>query len=314
MRAARTAALLSRSRTVSRRWLTTAADPLRFLVIDGYIKWGRDDLEAGGATTAGKLYADMLAKCTPPGIPVETHLIYPDDTDFKLPDLSHYHAVGWSGSSLTVYKTEDERIQRMIDIATRCYAQGIPQFGSCFGLQVAVAAAGGVVRKNPNGKEVGIARKIQLTEAGRAHPMYEGKPTVFGGFSSHNDQVTHMQPGTLHLAQNMHTTVQAACIRYLNGDFWGLQYHPEYDLHEFARLLYCRRNVSIELGFFKDMETVDAMVADLETLHVDKSRMDIAWRLGFDSDVMDDHIRTIEVQNFIRHLVLPYRDRIKYMK
>jgi GMP synthase (glutamine-hydrolysing) len=286
---------------------SSSVAPLRFLVIDGYIQWGREDLQSGGATTAGELYEAMMAKCAPPGVPVETVLIHPSDDVFEPPeDLSQFHAVGWSGSSLTVHKTEDERIQRMLALARQFYALGIPQLGSCFGLQIAVAAAGGTIRKNPNGKEVGLARKIALTPEGRAHPMYDGKPAVFGGFSSHNDQVTHIAPGGIKLASNAFTHIQAASVRYLNGDFWGLQYHPEYDLHEFARLLYCRRKVSIELGFFKDMESADALIEDLETLHRDRSRKDIAWRLGFDDDVLDDDIRTIEVRNFIKHLVMPY--------
>lgn len=214
--------------------------------------------------------------------------------------------MGWSGSSLTVYKSEDERIQQMSDLARRCFALGLPQFGSCFGAQLAVAVAGGAVAKNKFGKELGIARKINLTEAGRAHPMYDGKPSVFGGFTSHNDQVTHIMSGGLKLAQNAHTSVQAVSVRFLKGDFWAVQYHPEYDLHEIARLLYCRRKVSIELGFFRDMAGADAFIDDLETLHADRSRGDLAWKYGIDDDVLDDDVRTCEVRNFIKHLVLPY--------
>ncbi|TMW55118.1 hypothetical protein Poli38472_013880 [Pythium oligandrum] len=287
----------------------TPKDPVRYLVIDGYIKWGRDDLESGGATTAGQLYADMMIKCTPKDVPAVYDLIYTSDPGFEPPDLSKYHALAWSGSSLTVYKTEDERIHQSMVLARRAYELGIPQFGSCFGAQIAAATAGGRVAKNPMGKEVGIGRKIHLTEAGRAHPLYEGKPSVFGGFSSHNDHITHIQPGGLWLAKNTHTPVQAVAIRHLNGDFWALQYHPEYDLHEFARLLYCRRKVSIELGFFRDMASADKMIDDLEALHSDHSRQDLAWLYGIDHDVLDDNIRTIEVQNFIKHLVLPYKGR-----
>uniref|UniRef100_K3WB80 Glutamine amidotransferase domain-containing protein n=1 Tax=Globisporangium ultimum (strain ATCC 200006 / CBS 805.95 / DAOM BR144) TaxID=431595 RepID=K3WB80_GLOUD len=282
---------------------------VKYLVLDGYIKWGRDDLESGGAVTAGQLYADMLVKCTPPQYNASYDLMFPADPDFELPDLSQYHGVGWSGSSLTVYKSDDERIIQMSDLARRCFEQGIPQFGSCFGAQLAVAVTGGVVQKNKFGKELGIARKISLTDAGRVHPMYEGKPSVFGGFTSHNDQVTHINPGGLKLATNSFTSVQAVSVRYANGDFWAVQYHPEYDLHEIARLLYCRRQVSINLGFFRDMAGADAFIEDLETLHADRSRRDIAWRYGIDDDVLDDDIRTCEVRNFIKHLVLPYQQR-----
>ncbi|GLD99927.1 hypothetical protein PINS_up008655 [Pythium insidiosum] len=316
MRQARVNALLLRLER--RHALSTAAaaaaaasSPLRYLVIDGYKKWGRDDLEAGGATTAGKLYESMLIKATPAEIPVECDIVFPADPDFEMPDLAQYHGVGWSGSSLTVYKTEEPMIQQLWGLAKAAYAQGVPQFGSCFGAQLAAATAGGTVRKNPFGKELGIARKIHLTDAGRAHPMYEGKPSVFGGYTSHNDQITHLSAGGLKLAQNAHTSVQAVAVRHLKGEFWGLQYHPEYDLHEFARLLYCRRKVSVELGFFRDIASADAHIADLEALHSDRSRTDIAWKLGIDDDVLDEEIRILEVKNFVRHLVLPYRAQLE---
>ena len=34
----------------------------RFLVVDGYSREGREDLAAGGATTAGELYRKMLER------------------------------------------------------------------------------------------------------------------------------------------------------------------------------------------------------------------------------------------------------------
>ena len=49
------------------------------------------------------------------------------------------------------------------------------------------------------------------------------------------------------------------------------------------------------------------LFADLETLHSDPSRTDIAWRLGFDADIMDESIRLCEVRNFVKHLVLPFK-------
>lgn len=56
------------------------------------------------------------------------------------------------------------------------YEIGLPQFGSCWAAQIAVYAAGGKVAANPKGREMGIARKIYLTDAGRIHPLMEGKP------------------------------------------------------------------------------------------------------------------------------------------
>ncbi|KAF4134051.1 Glutamine amidotransferase class-I [Phytophthora infestans] len=283
-------------------------DGIRYLVIDGYVKTGRDVLEAGGATTAGQLYANMLVKATKRSVDrsASYDLIYPADPGFVAPDLSKYHGVGWSGSSLAVHERDDPSVVQMMRLARQSFAHGVPQFGSCFGLQLAVATAGGVVRKNKWGKELGVARRIRLNAAGRAHPMYEGKPSVFDAFSSHKDEVRVIQPGGLQLASNSFTTVQSVCLRYLQGEFWGLQYHPEYDLHEMARLLHCRRKMNSKLGFFTDLEDADRFVDLMEELAADPTRKDLAWQIGYDKDVLDEDLRTCEVKNFVKHLVLPY--------
>ena len=37
----------------------------KFLIVDGYMEAAREELVAGGATTAGELYAKMLKKISP---------------------------------------------------------------------------------------------------------------------------------------------------------------------------------------------------------------------------------------------------------
>ncbi|CEG36199.1 Predicted glutamine synthetase [Plasmopara halstedii] len=308
--------LLARHGRARKSWLKSLHTPsaiavneeIRYLVVDGYVKTGRDTLMAGGATTAGQLYANMLIKATKHSIQrsAACDLIYPADLGFVTPDLSKYHGVGWSGSSLAVHERDDPSVHQMMNLARQSFAYGVPQFGSCFGLQIAVATAGGVVQRNRRGKELGIARKIRLNAAGKAHPMYEGKPTVFDAFSSHKDEVRVIQPGGLQLAFNTFTTVQSVCLRYLKGEFWGLQYHPEYDLHEMARLLHCRRVINTQLGFFENLKDADCFIDMLEELAANPNRSDLAWRIGYDRDVLDEDVRTCEVRNFVKHLVMPY--------
>ncbi len=52
---------------------------------------------------------------------------------------------------------------------------------------------------------------------------------------------------------------------------------------------------------------MSSFVDDLEELHSNPNRYDIAWRLGIDEDVMDENIRICEVRNFVKHVVLPYK-------
>lgn len=276
----------------------------RFLVVDGYAREGRDDLRAGGATTAGQLYHQMLRKCAP-GAAVE--IVYPADPDAALPTgtaIDQYDGIAWTGSSLTIFK-DDPRVAPQIEFAKAAYAARVPSFGSCWAAQIAVVAAGGRCAANPKGREMGLARKIALTPEGRAHPLYIGKKSVFDGFISHDDEVTHLPPNGVLLASNRYTHVQAVAVTHQGGTFWGLQYHPEYDLHELARLCYCRQEKLTNLGFFRDLDAAQAFVDQLEALHQDPSRKDIAWLLGLDEDVMNEDIRLAEVRNWIEQLVIP---------
>jgi GMP synthase (glutamine-hydrolysing) len=152
---------------------------------------------------------------------------------------------------------------------------------------------------------MGIARKIALTPEGRGHPLYAGKPGVFDAFISHVDEVTHLPPGAVLLASNAFTHVQAVAITHKGGVFWGVQYHPEYDLHEMARLIFCRLERLTKQGFFRDRAAGEDFVNLLESLHQDPARKDLAWLLGVDEDVMNEDIRLAEVRNWIDRLVIP---------
>jgi len=294
--------------TISKRGLATAGTrikkgPLKFLVIDGYSKEGRADLVKGGASQAGWLYRDMLHKASPLG--ATSDIVYPADDEFKQPDVENYDGVAWTGCSLTIYH-KDPRVTKQIELANNVFQSHVPSFGSCWAIQIAAVAAGGKCDKNPKGREMGIARKIHLTQQGIAHPMYEGKPKVFDAFISHNDEVTHIPPSGNLLASNRWTRVQGLSVTFGGGQFWSVQYHPEYDLHELARLTHCRRQVLTDGGFFRTLAEADEYVQDLEDLHKDPKRKDLWWKLGIDEDVMNEDIRHCEVRNWIRHLVIPY--------
>ena len=276
----------------------------KFLVVDGYTKKARDELAAGGAAIAGELYAAML-KDVQPGS--DCDIVYPSDPGAELPTgqaLSGYDGVAWTGCSLTIFDDIPE-VRAQVDFARACYEAHVPAFGSCWAAQIAVIAAGGACAKNPRGREMGIARKIALTPEGRAHPLYEGKSDVFAGFISHDDEITELPEGAVRLAGNAFTHVQSVSVDYLGGTFWGLQYHPEYDLHEMARLTWCRIDKMVGLGFFADRKAGEAHVAMLEALHDDPGRQDLAWKLGVDKDVMDKDYRRTEVHNWIEKLVKP---------
>jgi len=276
----------------------------RFLVIDGYLKKSRDELLAGGATMAGDQYSGMLKQACPGA---ECDIVFPCDGDGGLPagvQLSDYDGMAWTGCSLTVFE-DNKEVNAQIELARAGFEAGVPGFGSCWAAQIAVVSAGGICRPNPNGREMGIARKIALTAEGRGHPMYTGKSSVFDAFISHVDEITHVPSGSTVLSGNAFTRVQSVSVVYANGTFWGLQYHPEYTLKEMARLTWCRIDVLKKLGFFKDRAAGEAYVELLETLHDDPARSDLRWLLGIDDDILNERVRRLEVKNWVEHLVLP---------
>ena len=152
---------------------------------------------------------------------------------------------------------------------------------------------------------MGIARKIQLTPEGRRHPMLEGKPPVFTGFISHLDEVTGLPAGATVLATNDFTGVQALEVRHGNGAFWAVQYHPEYDLHEMARLITARAQKLLPEGFFAGPEDLAAYVEKMEALNREPDRKDLRWQLDIDDDVLSEELRQLEFRNWIHKLVLP---------
>jgi len=283
----------------------TNNNALRFLVIDGYTKAARDQLQSGGASLAADLYVGMLKRCAPDGI--ECDVIFPADPGASLPAgtaIQDYDGVAWTGCSSCVFSGEPD-VAEQIEFARECYRRGVPAFGSCWAAQIAVVAAGGEVALNPNGREMGIARGITLTDEGRSHPLYEGKPAVFDALTSHDDEVTVLPTGAVRLAGNDFTRMQSVVVKHEGAEFWGLQYHPEYDLHEMARLMFCRLEKLVKLNFFEDEPAGLAHIDQLEALYADPSRTDIASALDIKADVIDELLRTVEVRNWINHLVLP---------
>lgn len=280
------------------------ASPLHFIIVDGYPPESRQQFRNVGMKLAGELYADLLVKYLPDA---EYEIWFSSEpgvgpvSDEALADCA---GILWPGCNLTVYH-DDPRVQAHLDLCRRAYDAGVPQFGSCWAIQVATQVAGGKTEPHPKGREMGIATKIHLTGPGRQHPMMEGKPPVYSHFVSHDDHVTGMPEGGVVLAGNDWSAIQAAEVKYLNGVFWAVQYHPEYNLHELARLILAREPKLLKQGWFHDHEDLVQYVDKLETVYADPTRKDIRWQLKIDDDLVEDGLREREFINWIKHLVRP---------
>ncbi len=72
-----------------------------------------------------------------------------------------------------------------------------------------------------------------------------------------------------------------------------------------AQLGVLRAPQLIEQGFFADAADAGGYLRQMEALHADPSRKDLAYRLGIGADVLDRRVRTCEVRNWLDRLVKP---------
>ena len=276
---------------------------IRILVLDGNVPSVRARQIAATGYDSGNGYARMLRRLMPE---LECDVIRPTDADPGLPSgfsLANYHGATMTGSALNLYNGGAE-IERQIEMARAVLEAGVPFFGSCWGLQVATTAAGGCVRMNPRGREFGFGRRIQLTDAGRAHPLFAGKPAVFEAPTIHKDEIETLPPGATLLATN-EMGVQAASFRYGRGTFWGVQYHPEYDYLDIAAAAERYGATLVEEGMFSDLEALSSFTADLRYLQAHPTDPPRAWKHGLGPAITDERLRTLEIRNWLVQQVLP---------
>ena len=214
--------------------------------------------------------------------------------------LGDFDGLMFSGSPLHIYDRTPE-VTRQIDFARTAFTTGVPIWGSCWGVQLATVALGGTVRRNPRGRELGVARAITTTAAGRSHPLLATRPAVFDALCSHVDELEQLPPGAEVLAQNELCPIQALAVELPSGAiFFGTQYHPEFTLAVAAGLIELRAADLVAEGFGRYCAELVAMARDFRALHTGPERRDLAWRYGIGREILDPVRRTAEIGNWLR--------------
>lgn len=282
--------------------------PLKILIAEGNPPAMRDRHAAVSGQTPSAFYGAVLSSLADGlGATLKIDVCYPGDPGANAPphdDLVGYDGVAITGSGLNLWKAEPESLSQ-VEFARAVFGAGTPFFGSCWGLQVAAVAAGGEVKLNPQGREIGVARSIRLTADGLAHPMHDGRREVFDAPAIHSDEVSVLPGGLTLTATNDLCAVQAAEIRHGNGVFWGVQFHPEYTFTELGGILSRYTPIMMQDGFFRETEEAAAYISDLVALDAEPDRKDLAWRLGVAPSVLDPLVRRTELTNWLKHQVMP---------
>jgi GMP synthase (glutamine-hydrolysing) len=279
----------------------------RILVIDGNVAAIRARQTAALGYDSGTGYARVLKRLEPA---LCCDIVLAADREPAFPagaSLESYDGVTMTGSALNI-DDGGAPVTRQVELAKAVFAAGVPFFGSCWGLQVAVTAAGGEVRANPRGREFGFARRIVLTDAGRAHPLYAGKPVVFEAPTVHRDEIGALPPGAVTLASN-DMGLQAAAFSHRRGTFWGVQYHPEYDYLDIAAAAERYGATLVREGLLRDEPALAAFAAELRALAANPADAPLLWKHGLGPAMQSEALRCLEISNWLAAGVLPRASR-----
>lgn len=143
--------------------------------------------------------------------------------DTELPDPRAVSGFVLTGSSASV----TERAPWMLRFEAylrECAALDVPMLGVCFGHQILAQALGGLVERNPNGREIGTRRVTVSPE--QTDPLFAGLGETFDVNTTHVDSVTRLPDGARVLAR---TALEPHAAFAMPGRVRGVQFHPEID-------------------------------------------------------------------------------------
>ncbi len=158
--------------------------------------------------------------------------------------LPFYDGLIWGGSSLNIYNDTPE-IRRQILYMKECQKKVKNILAICWGMQVAVTAAGGEVKK-ANSSNIGITNEIMINENGIKNDIYKNKVNKFNSPAFNFDEVTTLPKNAICLASNRINKIQSLYFELEKTRIWGLQYHPEITYEKMISLIKFRKDRLIE--------------------------------------------------------------------
>jgi len=169
--------------------------------------------------------------------------------------LLKYDGLIWGGSSLNIYNNTPE-IKRQIEFMRECQKQVKNILAICWGMQVAVTAAGGEVKKAEK-SHIGIANEIVINNEGLNNSIYKNKNNNFNSPAFNFDEVTKVPTNGVCLASNRINKVQSLYFEVGETKIYGLQYHPEITYEKMISLIEFRKDRLIQTRkAFKDEQEV----------------------------------------------------------
>ena len=226
------------------------------LIVEGNLREENQSFSKVGIQTHTESLKDSLAYFTNE---LKFDVVNPSsDQNIQLisDKLENYDGLIWGGSSLNIYDDTPE-IKKQIEFMKDCQKKVKKILAICWGMQVAVTAAGGQVKK-ANNSHIGIANEIEVNDNGIKHPLYINKDRKFNSPAFNFDEVVKLPKNGICLASNKINKIQSLYFEINDTKVWGLQYHPEITYEKMISLIQFRKDKLIEnRKVFKNITDVE---------------------------------------------------------
>jgi len=216
----------------------------KLLIVEGNLREENESFSGVGIQTHTESLKDSLNYFTKD---LKFDVVNPssdENIDTVKDKLSIYDGLIWGVSSLNIYNNTPE-IRRQIEFMKVCQKKVKNILAICWGMQVAVTAAGGEVKKAES-SNIGIANEIIINENGLNHPIYKNKDKKFNSPAFNFDEVSRIPDNAICLASNKTNKIQSLFFKINKTNVWGLQYHPEITYEKMINLIEFRKDRLIE--------------------------------------------------------------------
>ena len=258
---------------------------LKLLIVEGNTKEENSNFNKAGCVPQSENFKQHVKMIEPN---CEMDIVEPNDDSTVskiIASLKKYDGIVLTGSTLRI-NDDSKEVKKHIDFVKTCFKHEKKIFAACWGLQVAVTAAGGKCRVAPSGPHVGIAYDIELTNEGKKHKLYTSKPHKFTTPAFNYDEVETPPNNAVLLASNKINKFEALHFTVGNSEIWGLQYHPEIPYDYMIKLIKHRSKKLIDNKSFKNETEINQHISLIEKAKVQ----------------LKDDIRLLELKNWINYL------------
>ena len=235
----------------------------KILIVEGNLKEENQDFIDAGIPTHTESLKESISYFTN-NLDIDVANPSSDqDISEKVKDLNKYDGLIWGGSSLNIYNDTIE-IRRQLDFMKECQKKIKKILAICWGMQVAVTAAGGLVKKCEKGSHRGIAYNIEINQYGANHQIYKDKQKKFNTPAFNFDEVVTVPEGATILSSNQINNIQGLNFKINSSNVWGIQYHPEIPYEKMIRLIHFRKERLLEKKAFKSGDEIVTHVKSIE--------------------------------------------------